>query len=242
MLSTTALELLVAQLVAEFRAPLHQQQLVDGVDDELRRDLRRAPSSAPRRFRAHRRCAGAERRDLALFELGLREDLAVHLHEDLLDDLGAQSGWRAAPTNAASARLKSGFHRGLSLIHPKLLQTSILSDSKYRRSDVPEQAPRPGRTSRRRGADLLRRPQNLVLGEPGRHLPGLARAVHQERRAGDRVTALFGAGRRRPGQAVWAWLADTSRSSFTAAGGTSVTSPRCGRPGPGAPGRAWPAA
>ena len=48
----------------------------------------------------------AQRRNLALLEIGLGEDLAVHLDENLLDDFGAHGNRRAderrAPTAIAS--------------------------------------------------------------------------------------------------------------------------------------------
>ena len=42
-----------------------------------------------------------ERGDLALLEIGLGEDLAVHLDEDLLDDLGAGATARERTGNDA---------------------------------------------------------------------------------------------------------------------------------------------
>ena len=38
-----------------------------------------------------------EHRDLALLEVGLREDFAVHLHENLLEDLGCAGRPRKSP-------------------------------------------------------------------------------------------------------------------------------------------------
>ena len=45
-----------------------------------------------------------QRRDLPLLEIGLGEDLAVHLDEDLLDDLGPRDGQRPAPRQRRDER------------------------------------------------------------------------------------------------------------------------------------------
>ena len=101
MLSRMLLNCSSLERVAELLAALHEQQLVDGVDHDLRRDLvERLPQLRVGRIALQIDLLARlpQRRDLALLELGLGEDLAVHLHEDLLDDLGA------APATARSAR------------------------------------------------------------------------------------------------------------------------------------------
>ena len=86
-----ALELVVAHGVAQFLAALREQQFVDGVDDHLRRHLtehlgeRRVIAAQPAHFRPL-----TKRGDLPLLEIGLGDDLAVHAHENLLDDVGAE--------------------------------------------------------------------------------------------------------------------------------------------------------
>ena len=79
-----ALELLVGHLVAELLAALEQQHLVDGVHQEVGRDFR---DGLLQLLVGHLLRALAQRRDLARLELGLGDDLAVHLDQDLLEDL-----------------------------------------------------------------------------------------------------------------------------------------------------------
>ena len=102
-----ALELLVGDLVAELLAALEQQQFVDGVHQDVGRDRR---NRLLQLLVGHLLRALAKRRDLAVLELGLGDDLAVHLDQDLLDDLDlaadrgrggrggawAAGGWRRA--------------------------------------------------------------------------------------------------------------------------------------------------
>ena len=99
MLSTTLLNCCVAQRVAELLAALHDEHLVDRVDHDLRRDLveRLAELGVVRvALQVDRLPLLAERGNLTLFEIGLGEDLAVHLHENLLDDLAARSAATAS--------------------------------------------------------------------------------------------------------------------------------------------------
>ncbi len=87
-------ELLVRHLVAELLAVLEQEQLVDRVHQDLRRDVGQHLFQL-RVVLQHLRVdlpvhALAERGDLALLEFGLADDVAVHLHEDRFDDVGAR--------------------------------------------------------------------------------------------------------------------------------------------------------
>ena len=79
-------EFLVGQLLPELASSLRHQQLVDRVDDQIGRDLvdrllQRGVVGGLDAFRP-------QHLDLTMLELGFRDDVAVHLHEDLLDDLG----------------------------------------------------------------------------------------------------------------------------------------------------------
>ena len=90
-----ALELRVAQGVAELLAALHDEHLVDRVHEDLRRDfVERLPELVVVRVALEVDLLAlqlAQPGDLALLEVRLREDLAVHLHENLLDDFGARA-------------------------------------------------------------------------------------------------------------------------------------------------------
>ncbi len=83
-----ALELLVAEREAELPSALDQQEFIDGVENELRGyfDDRlsefRALGSDVRELRPR-----SQHGDLTLLEFGLRQDVAVHVDEYLLDDL-----------------------------------------------------------------------------------------------------------------------------------------------------------
>ena len=87
------LELLIGQLVAALLPELNEQELVDGFDDQSRRHLgegflqllvvlQRIGSDV-----LVQSCS--QRRDLTLLQIGLGEDVAVHLHQHLLDDLSS---------------------------------------------------------------------------------------------------------------------------------------------------------
>ena len=107
-----AVELLVAHLEPELLAALHEEHLVDGVDDDARRDL--VEHLAQRDVVLHVggvdvRVVGAQRRHLQLLDVGLGEDLAVHLHEHLLDDLGPEPHHRQ-PHREAGRPDKSQVH------------------------------------------------------------------------------------------------------------------------------------
>ena len=69
---------------------LHQQHFIDHGDDSLRSDLREELGELgigqSARVRLIRQLA--ERLELNAVELGLGDDLAVHLHEHLLEDFG----------------------------------------------------------------------------------------------------------------------------------------------------------
>ena len=65
------------------------QQLVDGVDQQLRRDLGdRLLQFLVVLERIRRDFAIAERGNLPFFELALGDDVAVHLDQNLLQNLG----------------------------------------------------------------------------------------------------------------------------------------------------------
>ena len=101
MLSRMLCELLVAHRVAELLAALDEQHLVDHVDDQLRRHIvEHLPELGVGRVGLQIRLLPhlAERGDLAGFEVGLGEDLAIHLDENLLDDFGARRGDRRRAT------------------------------------------------------------------------------------------------------------------------------------------------
>jgi hypothetical protein len=107
-----ALELIVADAVAELLAALQQQHLVDDVDDQLRRDLveRLAKLGVGRRaLQVDLLPLLAQDADLTLLELALREDLAVHLDEDLLEDFGAADGAGGEQERGQQSCL--GFHK-----------------------------------------------------------------------------------------------------------------------------------
>ncbi len=89
-----AVELLVAHLEPELAPALDEQQFVDGVDDDARRDLVEHLAQRDVVLQVGRRdvrVAGAQRRHLQLFDVRLGEDLAVDLHQHLLDHVGAQA-------------------------------------------------------------------------------------------------------------------------------------------------------
>ena len=108
MLSTTPLNCVVAELVAELFAALDEQHLVDRVDHDLRRDLveRLAQLDVVGiALQVDLLALLAQRGDLALLEIGLGEDLAVHLHENLLDDFAAGRGDRGQDQTRRDSRL-----------------------------------------------------------------------------------------------------------------------------------------
>ena len=90
-----SLELLVAQLVTELLAALDQEHLVHGAHEQTRRDLvQRLAQLGVAFFRGEVDVLPllTQGLDLPRFEVSLGEDLAVHLHQNLLDDLGAGGG------------------------------------------------------------------------------------------------------------------------------------------------------
>ena len=85
-------EPLVGDGQVQFLRALQEQQLVDRLQHDLRRDFveRLAQLRVVLQVRfGHLAVLLAERRDLTLFQVALGEDLAIHLDQDLLDDLGA---------------------------------------------------------------------------------------------------------------------------------------------------------
>src|SRR5439155_19238498 len=87
------LELVVRQLVSQLAAALYDEHVVDDVDNELRRDLvERLPELRVGllALEVDLLTTLTQRLDLYVFEIGLGEDLAVHLDEDLFDDVGAK--------------------------------------------------------------------------------------------------------------------------------------------------------
>ena len=86
------LELLFAQRVAELLPALDNDHLIDRVHHDLWGDVveRLAQLHVVRvAFQIDLLALLAQRGDLALFEIALGEDFAVHLHEDLFDDFTA---------------------------------------------------------------------------------------------------------------------------------------------------------
>ena len=87
------LELLFAQLVAKLFPALDDDHFVDRLDHDLRRDfVERLAQLLVRGIALEVELLAflPQRRHLALFEIALGEDFAVHLHEDLLDDFRAR--------------------------------------------------------------------------------------------------------------------------------------------------------
>ena len=245
-----ALELLVGQLVAEFLAALQQQELVDGVHDQLRRDVRPAPSSSSASVIALRvdPLPLPDHGALPRLEVGLGDDVAVHLHQDALDDLRRRRPDPAAsrPACAASDGASPPVTRtddetagrradvSLNLSNPSIL----LRNERAQHAAHPRQhAGRPARV-------FLLGPQDGVLAEAGRApRPAVARAVHQDAR---RRAQPAGHDRPRPGtrrreaaasaplaaarpfglRPPGAFAAVHARSSFRLDGGASVTSGR----------------
>ena len=118
------LELLVAELVAELLASLHDEHLIDGVDHDLRRDFVERLAEllvALVAFQIDLLAALPQRRNLQLLEVGFREDLAVHLHQNLLDDLGPRDADRQG--NGEERRKEDG---SMGSLH-KCPGTNILS-------------------------------------------------------------------------------------------------------------------
>src|SRR5262249_34603521 len=88
------LELIVAELVTELPAPLDNQHLVNDANDQLGSDFvkRLAKLSlALVALQVKLLAPLTERGDLARLEIGLREDLPIHLDQYLLDDVGASN-------------------------------------------------------------------------------------------------------------------------------------------------------
>ena len=90
-----AFELVVGELVAELLAALDQQHFVHRAHQQAGRDLvQRLAQLGVALFR--REVDGLPLRAqglyLAGFEIGLGQDLAVHFHENLFDDLGTRDG------------------------------------------------------------------------------------------------------------------------------------------------------
>jgi hypothetical protein len=114
--------LLKRHRVAELLAALDHQHLVDGVDDDGGRHFGKG---CPQRGVAIGPQVGillAQRRDLARFELGLGDDLAVHLHQDLLDDVHLpfdSRGSGGAKTTLAQGK-RQHCNCGKSVLHSNL--------------------------------------------------------------------------------------------------------------------------
>ena len=82
-------ELLGAERVAQLAAALDEQQLVNGVDDDVGRDVDERLLQLGVGARPEVRVALPQRGDLPLLELGLGDDVAVHLHQNLFEDVRA---------------------------------------------------------------------------------------------------------------------------------------------------------
>ena len=173
--------------VAELAATLDEQQLVDGRQDEVRRDFGdRLPQLRARRRYVAELGAVAQLGHLPLLELGLGDDLAVDLHEHLLEDLRAERRHeQQAPGSARPPALRAIYassstffriyprgHRdnpfGISILpvsngppSGRAAQTSARSRPSTR-ANIPPSARRIG----------LGTAQHLLFREPGGHLPG----------------------------------------------------------------------
>ena len=83
-----AVEHLVGEPQPLLAAELNQEQFVDGIDQNLRRDLgEHLPELriVLKRLRADVRLHPLERRDLPLLQFCLGDDVSVDLHKDLFD-------------------------------------------------------------------------------------------------------------------------------------------------------------
>ena len=124
----------------------------------------------------------AERRDLAVLEVGLGEDLAVHLDEDLLDDFGARStsAGGAGSEGAEQRAAVFGFH---GLIQADLqVALNLLFQSIHFTFSLEQLAQQPPTRSNTppgaRGSSLAGFRISALV-KPGLTSPARARAVHQ---------------------------------------------------------------
>jgi hypothetical protein len=85
------LERVVAHRVAELTAALHEEQPIHRLEDQVRRHLGDCLPQLRAGRRQVRQCGPvAQLADLTLLELGLGDDVAIHLDDHLFDDLRAQ--------------------------------------------------------------------------------------------------------------------------------------------------------
>ena len=129
---------------------------------------------------------GAEGLHLPLLEIGFGDDVAVHLHEDLLDDLGGRTR-RAQGHDDEDAREQPSSVLG----HASDLQFfGNQYFTTYPRSSAnrpPTRVKTPARASR----VFILRLENLGFGETGVTSPAVARAVHQDAGAAATRTGRF---------------------------------------------------
>ena len=102
----------------------------------------------------------ADRGHLPLLELGLGDDVAVHLHEHLLDDFRAHRATTTTPREEQAAAKSCFFIIFNILAYPDTL------------AQVAQQAGHPAEHAPLRPGVFLGRPEDLVLGEPAGHLAG----------------------------------------------------------------------
>src|SRR5581483_2187653 len=224
-----ALELIVAEPVAELLPALRQQRLVDHVHHDLRRDLVERLLElgvAGVGLRIEVLALLPQRGDLPLLEVALGEDVAVDLDQDLLEDFGARRG---RDEQYRERRRKQFLHKSFEpniLAYPRPPHPIRSLSSPPTRSNTPPGA---------RGSSFGDR-RISSFEKPGVTSPVLARAVHHEGAWASRTRRLPGpAGRGAAGfpapaepvpVPVFAPPAPSS-ASRRPAGGTSVRSDRC---------------
>ena len=165
----------------------------------------------------------AQRRDLPRLEIGLGEDLAVHLDQHLLDDLGAQ---RRPPPARSRPSTRATETSSVCVVHSLNLWNQYFTLDRAARST----SRRPARTPRPAPAD---RPSpasgSLPCVNPGFTSPSRARAVHQLGAACERSRALARAAGWGLRTGLFLGLEPSSprpcrAPACSAAGGTSVRS------------------
>ena len=176
-----ALELLGRHRVAELLAALDHQHLVDGFDDDLRRDIGEGLLQRRVAIGAQVRLLLPKRRDLPLLEVGLGDDLAVHLDQDLLEDIGMPSTrW----PGCAATRLDHGegcqksfvSHSAKPRSYPRIPTGSASSPQDLRSSSSSVTLARTPSGARGSSGAVFR---ISALVNPGVTSPAVARTVHQ---------------------------------------------------------------
>ncbi len=171
MLASDRVELLVAHRPAQLAASLHQQQLVDGRQDQVGRDFRHrlAQLGAGRR---HVPQLGpvAQLGHLPLLELGLGDDVAVHLDQDLLEDLRAERRERQAGEERPRAATSNRFIWNTLRFYPPGLEPGARSLEPLRKR--PQQPLDPVEHAAGFQGIVRGPPQHVVPRKPRLHGPG----------------------------------------------------------------------